>query len=173
METTKLQKKRCEGMCDCARGGPINREQAVGYPLSFSIQWPDKACLSWLSSICEALMASPGLLHRAGVGAIHHCQEMCCTQQGCPSSLLFLQQELQILKRCRTCTLEITIHHRGSLSQGEATLHMGLTQSQCGSRLPFLPGTWNRKPLRGSVQTLENPHTPNLLRFGGKWSLRQ
>lgn len=44
---------------------------------------------------------------------------MCCTQQGRLSSLLLLQLELQILKRCRTCTLQITIHHLGSASPGK------------------------------------------------------
>lgn len=112
---------------------PSEQTRLVGHPLSFSSQWPDKACLSWLAAICEDPIAFPGLLLGAGVGAIHHCQETCCTQQGWPSSLLLLQQELQILKRCRTRTLQITIHHPGSGSQGEATLLMVLTQSPYGS----------------------------------------
>lgn len=104
-------------MCALSKGTRL-----VGHPFSFSSQWPDKACLSWLAAICKDPMASLGLLHGVGVGAIHQCQKMCCTQQGWLSSLLLLQQGLQILKRRRTCTLQITIHHRGSGSQGEATL---------------------------------------------------
>lgn len=93
-------------------GAPSIGSKMVGCPFSFSSQWSDKACLSWLAAICKDPIASPGLLRGAGVGVVCHCQEMCCTQQGWLSSLLLLQQELQILKRCRTCTLQITINHR-------------------------------------------------------------
>lgn len=99
-------------------GAPSIASKMVGCPFSFSSQWPDKACLSWLAAICKDPIASPGLLHGAGVGVICHCQEMCCTQQGWLSSLLLRQQELQILKRCRTCTSQITIHHRGLCEPG-------------------------------------------------------
>lgn len=155
------------------RGAPSIGSKMVGCPFSFSSQWPDKACLSWFTSLCEDLTASPGLLHGAGVGAIHHCQEMCCTQQGWLSSLLLLQQELQILKRRRTCTLQIAIHHPGCASQGQATLHTALTRSHCGCGLTFLPGTWNKKPLMGSIQAPDNPHTLKSTEVWGKSSRRQ
>lgn len=91
----------------------------MGHLFSFSSLWPDEACLSWLATICKDPIASTGLLHGAGA-VINHCQEMCCTQRGRLSSLLLLQLELQILKRCRTCTSQITIHHLGSASPGRA-----------------------------------------------------
>lgn len=62
-------------------------------------------------------------------GVIYHCREMCCTQQGRLSSLLFLQPEPQILKRCRTCTSQITIHHRCSGSPGADPPDVRLTGS--------------------------------------------
>lgn len=112
MANIQLQKGRGEDLCECTHGCPINREQDGGVSLFFLFPVADKACLSWLAAICKDPIVSPGLLCEAGVGVICHCQEMCCTQQGWLSSLLLLQQELQILKRCRTCTLQITIHHR-------------------------------------------------------------
>lgn len=122
------------------QGRPSIRSKLVGQLFSLSSLWPDNACLSCLPAICKDLRASSGLMGRAAgrrageQGVIYHCQEICCTQQGRLSSLLLLQLELQILKSCRTCTLQITIHHLGSGSQEETPPHVRLSRADFSSR---------------------------------------
>lgn len=101
----------------CVHGRSIGCK--LRHLFSFSSLWPDNAYLSWLPTICKYLIAcwphgQSGGEGGGKQGVIYHCQEMCCTQQGRLSSLLLLQLELQIVKRCRTCTSQITIHHLGS-----------------------------------------------------------
>lgn len=101
---------------------------------------------------------------RAGEqGVIYHCQEMCCTQQDRLSSLLLLQLELQILKRCRTCTSQITIHHVGSRSQEETPSHVRLSCHDFSSRNVENGNFWGARWLSQAISNLDN-----LLRFGVK-----
>lgn len=149
--------------------GPSIGSKLVGHLSSFSSLWPDNACLSWFPAFCKDLIASTGLMGRVAGrrpgerGVIYHCQEMCCTQQGRLSSLLFLQLELQILKRCRTCTLQITIHHLGSRSPEEAPPEEPLSCSD------FSSGNVGHRDVLGArtlSQPIPTPH--NLLRFAVK-----
>ena len=96
-------------------------------------------------------------------GAIYHCREMCCTQQGWLYSLLLLQPELQTLKKCRTCTSKISIHHRSSGTMGVAPLHVGWPALP-SARVPL---NWEHGDFLGTW-SLSRP-TPNLLQSPEIW----
>lgn len=78
--------------------------------------------ITFLFCLCFILpqrhwLSSCGMCALGESRVIHHCQEMCCTQQVRSHPPLFLQLELQILKRCRTCTLQTTIYHYRAVLQ--------------------------------------------------------
>ena len=108
----------------------ITAGQAGWASFFFLLPWADHAGLSQFPTICKDLSASTASrAERREEGreqeVIYHCREMCCTQQGWLYSLLLLQPELQTLKKCRTCTSKISIHHRSPGTTGVAPLHVG------------------------------------------------
>ena len=140
---------------ECVKGEwTTNRELAGWASLFFllSVAWQR---LSGFPTICKDLSASPGLMGRAAGRRAGSKEsfitvgEMCYTQQGRLSSLLLLRPEPQILKRCRTCTSQITIHHRCSGSPGVAPPDVRLTG--CA----FSPGP----SAAGNTGTSQAPHS--------------